>query len=536
MTASAGTIEMRGSAAQTIGAGIFAGNTIKDLTINNSTGVTLQGALNISGVFTPTSGIFASGGNLTLVSSAAQTALISGTGSGSITGNVTMQRYLPSGFGYKYFSSPFQAATVNEFSDDMTLGALFPTFYRYDENHQTSGADVSGWTVYTAPGGLLKQMEGYAVNFGPANPPKTVDVTGLVSNGLLQLTLKNNNRTYTKGFNLVGNPYPSPIDWNKPGWTKTNIDNAIYFFNAGNTDQYTGVYSSYVNGVSSDLGLTNNIIASMQGFFVHVSNGAYPVNATLGVTNPVRTSDLNPLFKNAPADDRVILRFAANFETADAIDDIAVIYFDKNANAGFEKDIDALKMLNTDLLVPNLYTLSPDPEQLSINGMPLPADSITKIPIGITTLSNGWISFNAKDISQLSSTMNIYLVDAEKGITQNLKQNPAYRFYLETGVFNERFTLVFSLSEIDNPAASAQKMFKITRSADRLFVKMNLPFNTKGSLSVTNMAGQNLLRKSVFEKETVEISPYIITGIYIVNLISGERTESEKILIRKDYE
>ena len=54
-------------------------------------------------------------------------------------------------------------------------------------------------------------------------------------------------------MNLVGNPYPSAIDWDaSSGWTKTNIDNAIYFFKASGTDQYGGTYSSYVNGVSSD--------------------------------------------------------------------------------------------------------------------------------------------------------------------------------------------------------------------------------------------------------------------------------------------
>ena len=133
--------------------------------INNPAGVTLQGPLNITGIVIA-NGILSSGGNLTLVSTAAQTALIDGSGTGDITGNVTMQRYLPSAFGYKYFSSPFQTATVNEFADDMDLSATFPSLYRYDENHLSpTFTDISGWTVYTAPGGLLNPVEGYAVNF-----------------------------------------------------------------------------------------------------------------------------------------------------------------------------------------------------------------------------------------------------------------------------------------------------------------------------------------------------------------------------------
>jgi len=492
--------------------------------------------INVAGIVNANIGDLIIEGNLTLLSTATQTALIDGSGTGEVTGNVTMQRYLPSGFGYKYFSSPFKASTVNEFADDINLAATFPTLYKYDENHLSPTlTDISGWTVYTATTGILNPLEGYAVNFGSALPSATAAMTGVVTNGLVNVNLKNHNRTYTQGFNLVGNPYPSPIDWDvASGWTKTNVDNAIWFFNAGNTDQYTGLYSSYVNGVST--GIADKNIASMQGFFVHVTNGSFPVNATLGVNNSVRTNNLNPIFKAALIDNRTILRFTANFETKNALEDAAVIYFDEKANRSFDKDMDALKMMNTDLLVPNLYTISTDPKQLSINGMPSPADSITRIPIGITTLSDGWINFKAKDISKLPSNIHIYLIDAVGNITQDLKQDPTYRFYLKTGEYNQRFTLVFALSSLDKPVEIVEKMFTIIRSGDRLYVKVNLPFNTKGDLIVTNMAGQMLLRKGVFEMETVEINPNVGSGLYVVTMISGKRKESEKILIRKDYE
>ncbi|MCK7536873.1 MAG: hypothetical protein MZV63_40900 [Marinilabiliales bacterium] len=65
------------------------------------------------GVVLVQNGSLASDGHLTLLSDAVQTALIDGSGGGSVTGTVTMQRYLTSKYGYKYFSSPFTAATVN---------------------------------------------------------------------------------------------------------------------------------------------------------------------------------------------------------------------------------------------------------------------------------------------------------------------------------------------------------------------------------------------------------------------------------------
>ena len=132
--------------------------------------------------------------------------------------------------------------------------------------------------------------------------------------------------------------------------------------------------------------------------------------------------------------------------------------------------------------------------------------------------------------------MHIYLKDAIGNVTQDLKLNPNYRFYLKTGEYNQRFTLVFSISNIDKPAEIVEKMFTIIHSANQLYVKVNLPFNTKGDLFVTNMAGQLLLQKGVTEMETVEINTNVGSGIYVVTLISGKRKESEKILIRKDYE
>jgi hypothetical protein len=505
-----------------------------NLTNSNPAGTNLTGPLNVTGIVLAANGDLSSDGNLTLISTAGQTALIDGTGSGEVLGYVNMQRYLPSAFGYKYFSSPFQGAAVSEFAEEVNLSATFPTFYKYDENNSFNSEYTSGWVKYIEPSNPLVPLAGYSANFGSAPAAaKTVSMTGVVNNGNLpSITLLNNNRKYTQGFNLVGNPYPSPIDWVKSGWTKTNIDDAIYFFNA--SSQYSGYYSSYINGAST--GNSNNIIAAMQGFFVHVSDGAYPVIGTLGVSNAVRINDLNPSFKNAFIDNRPILRFTANFETKNAIDDAAVIYFDETANLRFDKEKDALKMKNSDFQVPNLYSLTPDSTQLSINGMPFPSDSISSIPLGINTFTDGWIKFKASDISQLPSDMFIYLVDAEAGKPRNLKQLPEYRFYLKTGEYNQRFKLVFSLSDLSGPMAIGKKMFELSRMGNFIFIKINLSGSTKGNLMVTNMLGQVILRKEVFGQETVKINQTVSAGVYVITLTSGNKTESEKILIRKDYE
>ena len=73
-----GSIDMSGSSAQIIPAAIFAGNTIKNLTLDNGAGVTLNGTLNLTGILKASNGSFNAGGYLTLLSTAAGTALIDG--------------------------------------------------------------------------------------------------------------------------------------------------------------------------------------------------------------------------------------------------------------------------------------------------------------------------------------------------------------------------------------------------------------------------------------------------------------------------
>ena len=535
-TATGGTIEMKGTSAQVLGTNVFNGNIIKGLTINNAAGVTLQGLLSVTGVVNAVSGNLASGGNLTLASTAAQTALVDGTGTGSITGNVTMQRYLPSGFGYKYLSSPFQSATVNEFADDVDLAATFPTFYAYDEDNHRDSAGVSiyssGWVKYVTTANPLVPVNGYAANMGANAAAKTINATGVVNSGNLTRTLYNHNRVYTKGFNLAGNPYPSPINWNAAsGWTKTNIDNALYYFDASTTDQYTGTYSTYINGISSN-GIANGIIPSMQGFFIHVSNGSYPVTATLAMDNRVRINNLTPVFhKSETAQELPLVRLSAAYENKNVIDPV-VVYFDANASQGFDQMLDALKLMNTDLNVPNLYAVTPQTDLLSISALPLPADSITRVPLGIKTEKAGWVILSAANLDNIPSGLNVYLADDATGRVLNLQQIPTYRVNISPGSVNNRFALLFSEKEI-NGIINESNVFYANIENGKLKVYVNLPFANESRLTILNVLGQVMQQQTLYGNGQHDIDTRLTGGIYILSLQSQQGINSIKIYIPK---
>ncbi|MDQ0639298.1 hypothetical protein QF042_002863 [Pedobacter sp. W3I1] len=526
-----GTIEMNGSAAQNIAAAAFTGNLVKNLTINNTAGVTLGGTLDLTDILLVSTGQFNSAGYLKLVSTATKTALIDGSGAGSVSGSVTMQRYLAAGFGYKYFSSPFQNATVNSFAATVDLNATFPNFYNYIEDKASSG-----FTSYTNPSNALVPLQGYAADFGSSTSSKTVNMAGTVSNGAISTTLYNHNQLYTKGFNLAGNPYPSPINWDAlVGWTRTNIDNAVYFFNSGSVSQYTGGYSTYVNGISSD-GIAAPVIASMQGFFVHVSDGTYPITATLAMNNNVRVNDLSPVFHKSimgtagsvNSNPRMLLRFSANFSDHAQSSDPVVIYTNGQATQGFDRQLEAVKLMNDNGDLPNLYAMAGGASKLVINAL-AELDTATVIPLGIKIEKDGNITFNLRKLENWPAHLNLYLTDAVTGTNQNLQRNPVYTVNLKKGTVENRFSLRCTTK--DGANTTNGDIYTVYGSAGTMYVKIGLLNEQRGQLIISNIAGQVISRRQIEGN-----GAYLLTGlapdvVYLVSFITAHGTHTKKILI-----
>jgi hypothetical protein len=473
-------------------------------------------------------GTFNANGNLTLLSSDSQTALIDGSGTGEVNGNVTMQRYLFSGFGYKYLSSPFQAATVSEFSDNMKLADPFPAFYSYDESRTTSG-----WVTYIDPAGVLNPMQGYAVNFGDAEPPIVFDVTGVVNNGSLSTTLFNHNNTYSQGFNLIGNPYPSPIDWDAPsGWTKINIDNALYYFETSTTDQYGGTYVTYADGVSSN-GMATNLIPSMQGFFVHVTDGSWPVTGTLAMNNSVRVTDLTHPLTKSDINSRPLIRLTAEFSDDTVSVDPVVIYFDEKATDKFDGQLDALKLMNTDLMVPNLYTVGSDGVKLSISALPVISDTLYKVPLGLKINRDGKIIFKICTLEGNLADMDIYISDIVAKIEQDLLSDKDYRLDLTTGQYENRFFLNFHNNGTGiTDYTVGSDLFSIYCSHGILKLEINSLPGADATLIICDLIGQILSVKKFYEPGYYEFNPGIKNGIYIASFFSGTGKCSKKIFIQ----
>ncbi len=526
-----GSVSFEGTSAQTIPSGAFSGNRILNLRINNTAGVTSQAVIEILNSLKVESGSFVTGNDLTLISNVSGTAFIDGNGGGEVIGTVKMQRHLSNGFGYKYFSSPFSNSTVDDFVPFMNLTEAttgFPHFYEYREGRKSGDTtDITGWEAYIQTGNKLNVAEGYALNISGITTPVNIEIGGAVNNGPVNISLENNNGTYTKGFNLVGNPYPSPINWSLMVPDLSGIDNAIYFFNAGSDDRYTGTYSSYVNGVYTNA--ITSIIPSMQGFFVRVSN---PGTASLNFTNAARTDNQVKQDFYKSKNPRVIpqITLTAGF-SGEKTSDVAVIYFNTGATAGFEKDLDAFKLLNTATEVPSLYSLTQNQEKLSINAIS-PAKT-QEIPLGIKTEKTGKLFINLANVENIFPSVYIYLKDQKNKLVHDLSEENVYSFTSQKGENNDRFVLLLSSEKLSAAEiALATEDFTIYTQDKEIIVKLNLSTNGKGKVILANISGQVVQIQSSNGKREVRFSGNLTPGIYLVTLETGTESHTKKVIFK----
>src|SRR5690606_9989714 len=219
-------------------------------------------------------------GTLVLRSTATRTALIPPIPSGvSVAGNITVERYIPNSEGirsYRYFAPPVAGSTVADWKGEIAITGLFsdptsigspnsPSLYQYVES--AGGPWGDRYQAYPnnialpASSFPLESGRGYAVYMYNSGTP-TINTRGTLRAGDVNVALTATGaEPGATGYNLIGNPYPAPIDWDlitlpagvsSTIWIKDNVDNA----GAG-----AGNFVYYVQG-GPDVGGFSGVIAS----------------------------------------------------------------------------------------------------------------------------------------------------------------------------------------------------------------------------------------------------------------------------------
>jgi hypothetical protein len=370
-----GTLVLNGSTAQVLGGSSV--TTFRNITLSNSAGASITNSQNLTGILTISAGTFTTTGQtFTLISDASGTARIAAIpAGGNINGNITMQRYITGSTDWRMLGSAVSGQTLAEWQDDFAMsgfpGSLDPAMpfvsvYTYDET-QTGIKDI-GWVAATDISNQITPGKGYFVYIGPN--PVTVDITGAPNKFAQSFSLSYtpNAGALDDGWCMVANPYPSSIDWNASGWTKTNVNNAVYVWNSAAQQ-----YASYVSGFGTNGG--SNIIPSSQAFWVQ-ANAASPA---ISMTETVKSLTDQAFLRSASMQQgEYVFKLKVS---GNSYSDEAVIRFDPAATTGFDGGLDAQKFYSFNPNVPSIAT-APDSIDYSINSLP-PLTANISIPVRV---------------------------------------------------------------------------------------------------------------------------------------------------------
>lgn len=459
-----GTVLLNGISSQSITG--TAVTTFYNITLGNTSGAVLGNDANFEGTLQLNNGTLNVNSKiLTLISNANATARVGSiAGTGNISGNMTIQRYVPGGYtGWAFWGSPMSSAlTFNDWDDDIYISCPtcpdgyvsgFPSIYSYDETVTGSYSNSAAYTALSSISNPIITGTGYWVYVGNSAVTTSsimTDVTGTIQkfNYAIPLHYTNTGSSSDDGWNLICNPYPSAISWNSLRGATANIDNAIYIYNS-DLNGGLGGYATYVNGVSSpatNQGGVDDNIPMGQGFFVH-STGATSLQATESIKVNSDPGFLKP-FTTAPAQVLRLILLANN-----AYADETVLYYENNATKFFEKDYDAVKLGSDNPNAP-LISISQGTVDYQINGVAPVAGSFS-IPLRVYSAVSGSFVINALGASNFPQGACITLFDKVTQVNTDLRTG-SYGFYLADTTTAPRFELHITNKQLNVSAQVEQ--------------------------------------------------------------------------------
>ncbi|MCB0431464.1 MAG: PKD domain-containing protein [Flavobacteriales bacterium] len=429
-----GTITFQGTSAQTI----TSNNSFYNLTVNNSNGVAVgSGNQSLQNILVLQNGNFNTNNNFTLLSTATRTGRIDSVRSGaSITGKITIQRYISGDAGFRNVSFPITDATFLELNDDITLTGMTGTgngysnywasVYYYDEDYAGGSSIDSGWVAVKNVNDAIDPTKGYDIWMYNVDLPATLSVTGTpyVGDNTFTLTYDNTGSPTDDGWNLVNNPYPAPIDWDHSSVVRNgSVSGAIYIFR-DDIQQY----ASYVSGLGTNNG--SNVIPSSQAFWVQT------VGATPSLTMKERSKSAIDTAFMAMAVQQLITRVKLTNSKNES--DECVIQVQDGSSLGFDPALDARKLWSIGTGKPNIAMVMNN-DILSINRLPFDGEAVT-VPLTVRIEKAGTHTIQV-DLSTMETSSCIMLEDRVTHSWQDMRTDGTYTCTIDSGETNGRFYL-----------------------------------------------------------------------------------------------
>ena len=478
-----GTLTMVGSTKLVTGSATAAYLTLKSTATSSATVAAIPGTASISGAINVQR--YVTGGSSTyrgyrLLSSPVYTSTVSGNNVASInypisscyitgstgatggfdkTGNPTLYLYRENiatgntSFITGNFRGINNITTNPSYSLDNETGTFnipagngFLFFFRGNRSTTLASKTVS---PYTAPESTIVTAT------GPLNQGQiTVHNWYTPASATIGYTTTTGN-TAVRGYNLVGNPYASSINWDL--FNTTTSTSGIYGVSVGATiyvlDPISKNYGAYVSGTGG-VGThnTSNIIPSGQGFFVVATAATAKLvfNESAKVSTQVTgTSLLMGLPKNM-----VNLQYMNLMLAKDSVntDDI-IIHLNGDAGTAYNPQTEAIYHPGFGQV--NLSSITSDNVALAINSQPFPKTR-SKIALSVNVTTDGTYQLSMKNIVGIPKLYNIWLIDNYTKDSVDMRTKAVYSFTITKSDSNSFGAHRFMLSIGQNPAFAYQ--------------------------------------------------------------------------------
>ncbi len=466
---------------------------------------------------------------------------------GNFSGQIIVQRHMAiagpnNNRIYRYISSPVQNAPVSQLQVTVPVTGAFSgsstcsncstnqSMFAYDET--VTGDLNQGFINFPSASNAetLTSGKGYAMYIrGDVDPILSAGsamwwVHGNINSGTVNfpITYTNTGSPADDGWNLIGNPYPSTIDWTSSGWSSSQV---------GSTMSYIDNVNGQVRGYDKTLGAINGgseFIALGQGFYVQASAGG----ASLSSDETVKAAGTQTTFYRTKSIDNLM-----RIELAQGnVSDETLIYFTKEATDDLNKGKDAFKMKNVSGF--NLSSLSSDKYKLVVNSMGVLTEQTKTIALDVANVVSGSYQLRFNNLGSFAADLPIKLVDKFTGSETDLRTTTTYSFTVDSAkpesFGSSRFTVVLGQNLVT--AVESTSEFDIVAYPNPTKTEFSLKLSglTKPYVSVQNSVGQFIAEVPLVKKSNSYEGSFDLTsrasGIYFIKVVE---LENGKVNVKK---
>lgn len=527
------------------------------LTIGNNSSVKVEGVLTINNNVAKDNFVILTGGNLLQTSTAAN----------NVNGIIQAQRSVTNmnnnggsnspivtAIDYVYWSSPVSGQRTNTSGVETGFSPGTPAnrFYEYNESKDTFKATADAY--FTAG-------KGYAVRAETGLNPdtnanyidgysKTYKFNGVPNNGDITFNLTRTQAGAATsgvglGFNMIGNPYPSNINFEELYAANSSvIYNTAYFWTnnvftatqggAGYAQNNYAVYNgvggnpasepTQAAGGSGDTTVPNGLVSVGQGFIVQAKNqGGSSLNFknSYSLGHDLRVAGDVHFFQKQSSEAKN--RFWIKLKSPNDLINTQLIGYVSGASNGFEQDYDA-ETLSTSSDV--FYSVLGS-RQLLIQGRSENFITSDVVPVGANFYQDGTYSIGLDKVEGIfGNGQKVYLKDNLLSKTIDLSQGD-YSFSVSKGLNNTRFEIVYKGNDVLGVDDLYKSNFTVYRDGGTYVINSTKKL---GKVEVYDASGR--MMRSFISTETgmrIDMSD-VSNGVYILKVENSGETKTKKII------